>query len=95
MKPVTCFYILYREPDSSAKKEHYQVVYLMKRKAKELITSIAAKYNFEPTQVLQMINVNQKGLNIIVDDDFIRELPESQDVILEFSRTTATPVKRK
>lgn len=67
----------------------------MKRKAKELITSIAAKYNFEPTQVLQMINVNQKGLNIIVDDDFIRELPESQDVILEFSRTTATPVKRK
>jgi hypothetical protein len=64
-------------------------VYLTKRAAKELLISIAAKYNFEPTQVLQMISVNQKGLNIKVDDDFVRELPEGQDMILEFSRITA------
>ncbi|KAK0105976.1 hypothetical protein ONS95_004485 [Cadophora gregata] len=89
MKPVACFYVLYREPDDSAKKEHYQAVYVTKREVKELLISIAAKYNFEPTQILQMISVNQKGFNIKVDDDFVRELPEGQDMILEFSRITA------
>jgi hypothetical protein len=61
----------------------------MKREAKELITSIAIKYNFEPTRILQMINVNQNGLSIKVDDDVVRELPEGQDMILEFSRIMA------
>jgi hypothetical protein len=61
----------------------------MKREAKELITSIAMKCNFEPTRILQMINVNQNGLSIKVDDDVVRELPEGQDMILEFSRITA------
>ena len=92
---VACFYILYRDPHDSAKMKHYQAVYLMKREAKELITSIAAKCNFEPTQVLQVINVNQKGLNIKVDDDFVRELPEGQDMILEVSRITALPVRHE
>lgn len=35
-----------------------------------------------------MINVNQNGLSIKVDDDVVRELPEGQDMILEFSRIT-------
>jgi hypothetical protein len=70
-------------------------VYLIKREAKALLTSIAAKYSFEPTQFLQMIHVNQKGLKIIVDDDFVRELPEAQAMILQFSRITSTTEKRK
>jgi hypothetical protein len=71
----------------------YQAVYLVKREAKELITSIAAKCNFEPTQVLQVINVNQNGLKIQVDDDVVREVPEGQVMILEFSRITEPPVR--
>jgi hypothetical protein len=81
---VACFYVLYRDLDGLAKKEHYQAVYLMKREAKELISSIAMKCNFEPTRILQMINIK-------VDDDVVRELPEGQDMILEFSRIT-TPI---
>jgi hypothetical protein len=61
----------------------------MKREARELTSSIAMKFNFEPTRILQMINVNQNGLSIKVDDDVVRELPEGQDMILEFSRITA------
>jgi len=61
----------------------------MKREAKELIASIAMKCSFEATRIRQMINVNQNGLSIKVDDDVVRELPEGQDMILEFSRITA------
>jgi hypothetical protein len=42
-----------------------------------------------------MIYVNQMGLNIEVDDDVVCELPEGQDMILEFSRITAPPVKHE
>jgi hypothetical protein len=67
----------------------------MKREAKELVTSIAAKCNFEPAKIVQMINVNQKGLKIKVDDDVVRELPEGQDMILEYSRIAVPPVKHE
>jgi hypothetical protein len=70
-------------------------VYLIKREAKELFISIAGKYNFEPTQPLQIVGFSQKGLNIKIDNDFIQELPEGQAMILELSRITATPIKRK
>jgi hypothetical protein len=70
-------------------------VYLIKREAKELITTIATKYNFEPTKISRVVDVNQKGLNIKVDDDVVRELPEGQDMILEFSRIKAPPVRRE
>jgi hypothetical protein len=65
----------------------------MKREAKELITAIATKYNFDATKISQIINVNPKGLNIKVDDDFVRQLPEGQDMILEFSKVDAPPIK--
>jgi len=62
-------------------RRNIQAVYLIKREDKEVVTSIAAKYNFEPTQVLQIIKVNQKGSNIKFDNDFVCELPEDQDLI--------------
>jgi hypothetical protein len=61
----------------------------MKREARELMTTIATKFNFEPTKIFQMINVNQLGLNIKVDDDVVRELPEGQDMTVEFARIPA------
>jgi hypothetical protein len=68
-------------------------MYLMKREAKELISTIATKYNFEPAKIFQIINVNQNGLNIKADDDVVREVPGCQGMILEFSRITAPPVR--
>jgi hypothetical protein len=65
----------------------------MKRDTRELVSSIAAKCNLEPTKILQVIYVNHMGLNIEVDDDVVCELPEGQDMILEFSRITAPLMK--
>jgi hypothetical protein len=67
------------------------VVYLIKREVKELVASIAAKCNLNPTKILRVIHVNQKGRNIKVDDDIVREIPEGQDMILKFSSITAPP----
>jgi hypothetical protein len=67
----------------------------MKRDAKELVTSIATKCNIEPTKILQTVHVNKEGLNIMVNDDVVREFPEGQDMILEFSSITAPPAKRE
>jgi hypothetical protein len=64
----------------------------MKREVKELVASIAAKCNFNPTKILRVTHVNQKGRNIKVDDDIVREIPDGQDMILEFSSITA-PLK--
>lgn len=67
----------------------------MKRDVKELVTSIAKKCNVEPTKILQTVHVNKHRLNIMVDDDVVHELPEGQDMILEFSSITAPPAKRE
>jgi hypothetical protein len=67
----------------------------MRRDSKELVTSIAAKYNMEPTQILRIVHVNQEGLTITVDDSLVRELPEGLDMIVEFCAITAPPAKRE
>lgn len=42
------------------------------------------KINIEPTKVIRTIRVNQKGLQILVDDDAVQEIPEQQDMTAEF-----------
>ena len=94
--PVACFYFQPRVSGQPAEDNYYRAVYLMQRTAKDLVHAIATKCNIEPTTVLRTIMVNQKGLAILVDDDFIRELPEGQDMIAEFHHIhTPSPRKRE
>jgi hypothetical protein len=53
----------------------------MKREAKELIASLTSKCNFDPTSILQMVNVNQNRLSIKADNAAVYELPEGQDMV--------------
>ncbi len=85
IKPIACFYILIKVPGNSANNDYYRTVYLMARTAKELITGIATKCNVDPTQITRTLRVNSKGLKIVVEDDTVQELPEGQDMIVEFS----------
>ncbi|CZT44822.1 uncharacterized protein RSE6_05060 [Rhynchosporium secalis] len=68
--PAAYFSVLYREPDGSAQK-YYQAVYLTRRKAEELKTSISTVCDFGPTRILQMTNVNQNSFTIEVGDDIV------------------------
>ena len=78
---VACFYV--RQKDAA--KEYYRAVYLTQRTFMELISAISQKFWIDPRCVTKVTHVNAKGLHIIVDEDVVRELPEGQDIIVEFA----------
>jgi hypothetical protein len=64
----------------------------MERTVKALVSGIAMKINIEPTKVTRTIRVNQKGLQILMDDDAINAIPEQQDMTAEFHEIGTPPV---
>ena len=93
IKPVACLYILRQEAEKPASEQYYRAVYIMQRTVKDFVNALAAKCEMESTRILRTIRVNSKGLNILVDDDVIRELPEGQDMIIDFSAIEAKSAK--
>ena len=90
IKPIACFYVLIKVPGNVPENDFYRAVYLMERTVKDLITSIAIKCGVEPAQVTRTLRINSKGLKIMVDDEVVRELPEGQDMIVEFAEVDAS-----
>jgi hypothetical protein len=95
IKPVACFYVLHRDPSNPDKHEYYRAIYLMQRTLKDFTNSVALKWNLEPTKIIRTLHVLQKGLEVEVDDDVIRELSEGQDMIMEISQADSSRVKRE
>ncbi|KIX07617.1 uncharacterized protein Z518_02270 [Rhinocladiella mackenziei CBS 650.93] len=92
IRPVACFYV--RQKD--AIKEYYRAIYLMQRTVKDLINGISHKFQIDPHRVTQVTHINSQGLHIIVDEDVVRELPEGQDMIVEFAPLQSDqPVKHE
>lgn len=85
IKPVACFYILHRDSSQQDKPGYYRAIYLMQRTLKDFTNSIAAKWNLEPTKIMRTLHVLDRGLEIEMDDDVIRELSEGQDLIMEIA----------
>lgn len=89
IKPIACFYVLIKISGQHSEDDCYRAVYLMERSVRDLINSIAKKCGVEPAQVTRTVRINPKGLKIMVDDEVVRELPEGQDMIVEFSEVEA------
>ena len=89
-KPIACFYVLIRVPSTAPEGDYYRAVYLMERTVKDLVASIAMKCGVRPIQVGRTLRINSKGLKIMVDDEVVRELPEGQDMIVEFAEVDGT-----
>ncbi|ROT35759.1 hypothetical protein SODALDRAFT_50631 [Sodiomyces alkalinus F11] len=82
-KPVACFYVLRREPSSQGTHDLYRAIYLAQRTLKDFNFRVAMKWNLDPSKILRTVHVLQQGLEIEMDDDVVRELRESQDMVLE------------
>jgi hypothetical protein len=96
IKPVACFYILYRDPTQPEKASFHRAIYLPQRNLREFSNAIAAKWNLEPTRILRVLRVLDRGLEVEIDDDVIRELSEGQDLIMEIVPAKGqSPVKRE
>ncbi len=78
---MACFYV--RQKDAAG--EYYRAVYLMQRTVRDLVNGISEKFQIDPHQVTRVTHVNSRGLHIVVDEDVVRELPEGQDMIVEFA----------
>jgi hypothetical protein len=63
----------------------------MQRTVKDLVNAISEKFQIDPTRITRVTHINSRGLQIVVDEDVVRELPEGQDMIVEFSSTHDSP----
>ena len=90
VKPIACFYVLIKVKGGSPEDDYYRAVYLMARTVDDLVRSITTKCQVEPSRILRTIRVNSKGLKIMVDDEVVQELPEGQDMAVEFSTMDST-----
>ncbi|KAF1843791.1 CP2 transcription factor family protein-like protein [Cucurbitaria berberidis CBS 394.84] len=98
LKPVACFFVQPRIAGRQPEDNYFRAVYLMERSVKELVSGIAMKIHIEPTKVTRTIRVNQKGLQILMDDDAVNGIPEQQDMTAEFHEIgtpPAQPLKRE
>jgi hypothetical protein len=92
---VTCFYICNHEPHPLAAKEYHQSVCTIKRETEGFMSTIAAKCNFDPTSILQVVKIIQNGPAIEVDDYIAHDLPTCCDMVLDLSEIMALPLKRE
>ncbi|KAH7095223.1 CP2 transcription factor-domain-containing protein [Paraphoma chrysanthemicola] len=92
LKPVACFFVQPRIAGRQPDDNYYRAIYLMERTVKALVSGVAMKINVEPTKVTRTVRVNQKGLQILMDDDAITAIPEQQDMTAEFHEIGTPPV---
>ncbi|TKA74666.1 hypothetical protein B0A49_05660 [Cryomyces minteri] len=96
IKPVACVYIQPRIVGRPPEDNYYRAIYLMQRTLKDLVHSVATKCNIEPTQIFRTVRVNRSGVTIFFDDESVRELPEGQDLVAEFTEVQPhAPMKRE
>ncbi|KAH8888609.1 hypothetical protein GQ53DRAFT_243055 [Thozetella sp. PMI_491] len=96
-KPVACFYVARVDPTNPGAGELHRAVYLTQRTLAEFVNKVAAKWNLDPSRVVRTVHVLQRGLEVALDDDVIRELSEGQDMKLEVVEVSSSgsPVKRE
>lgn len=86
---VACFYLRFPKNETQ-KDDYYRAVYLGERTVKDLMDKISVKRPIDVERVLRVLLVKKSGINIIVDDDVVREFPDGQDMEVEISETADT-----
>ncbi|PLB49751.1 hypothetical protein P170DRAFT_192213 [Aspergillus steynii IBT 23096] len=81
-KAVACFYVLCRVDGQT--DEYYRALYLMERTVGNLKSQLSKVRDISPERIVRLLRVNQAGLRIVIDDTVVREIPEGQDMIVEF-----------
>ncbi|KAK2738935.1 hypothetical protein FQN57_006729 [Myotisia sp. PD_48] len=82
--PKHCFYVKGQHLHEEHPSGLYHAIYLEQRSVRNFVDAIANKWKFDPASVVRVVSVRD-GLNIVVDDDVINELPEGKDMIAEWS----------
>jgi hypothetical protein len=85
-KPVACFYLQRR--DTTGPMGYHRAVYLGQRTAAEFVERVAAKFGLDASRVARCVHAiqhtaNGAAIEVAMDDDVVKELPEGQVMVLE------------
>lgn len=95
-KPAACFYVARRKQDGTDGVETHRAVYLLQRTLHEFVNRVASKWGLDANRVVRTVQVvRSRGLEVEMDDDVVRELPEGQDMVLEVADVQPGPMKRE
>ncbi|KAJ5378189.1 transcriptional regulator family: Grainyhead/CP2 [Penicillium cataractarum] len=83
--PVACFYI-HRSGEDSPSDRYYRTIYLRERSTRDLVQRICEKCSVDASKVSRILHTNQAGLEILVDDDFVEQIMEGQDMVVRIER---------
>ncbi|KAL1957966.1 hypothetical protein VTO42DRAFT_5358 [Malbranchea cinnamomea] len=84
-KPRCCFYIRPQSVSANKTNGYYRAVYLFERTAQNLAHEVSKKCQFDPTSIVRVVCNRANGINIVLDDDVVQQIPEGQDMVVEFS----------
>jgi hypothetical protein len=73
---------------------YYRAIYLDERTPQDLIYEVAKKCRFDPSKILRAVCVHKNGLRIALDEDVVNEIPEGQDMVVEFGEMRSSPSDR-
>ncbi|KAL7932453.1 CP2 transcription factor domain-containing protein [Trichoderma chlorosporum] len=94
-RPVACFYVAYSGKAEGDKKEYHRAIYLSSRTLQDLNSRIAAKWGLDASLIVRTIHVTKTGFEIEMDDDFVQELREGQDMQLEIEDVVEQPAIKR
>jgi hypothetical protein len=83
----------YHDRLQQEKPSYYRAIYLARRTLEEFNGQVATTWGLEPAKIMRSIHPIQGGLEIEMDDDFILELREGQDMRLEIEEVIEKPTK--
>lgn len=93
-RPVACFYVARRNPSSPTAHELHRAIYLTQRTLREFVSRVANKWNFDASKVTRTVHVVRRGVEVEIDDEVVRELPEGKDMTLDIVEINS-PMKRE
>lgn len=85
IKPAACFFVLPRIEGQIPTDNYYRAIYLPRRTVRDFVNVLAMKCGIEPTLVLRTVRIpRDSDMQILFDDDCVREVPEGQDMTAKF-----------
>ncbi|KAJ5749050.1 uncharacterized protein N7511_010746 [Penicillium nucicola] len=88
-KPIACFYVRF-SGNQENQQDFYRAIYLTERTVRDFMQQISSKQQIDPMRIVSIKHITENGMQIMLDDDVVRELPEGQDMLVDISTTSGS-----
>ena len=96
VSPAACFYVRLKPASELEVNSQYRAIYPGERTRESLLDCLTSKFDLDSTLLTNIVWINNRQMSILMEDDVVGELPEGQDMMIEFVYSgTNTPVKHE